>query len=74
MTLTDEHDWEPQSELFEEQENNFTYIQNNHQVKDRHIYSLHSHSRNPIYHNIHSGISQSLDDSSFINLRIAMTS
>ena len=73
VILTDEHEWDPHSEFFQEQENNFQSLQNNHQIHDRHIYSVHSQSHNPIYHNMHSDVSHSLDDSSFVNLRIAST-
>ncbi len=63
----------PAFRIFQEQENNFISLQNNQQTYDWYIYSIYSWSNNPIYHNVHTGISQALDDSSFANLCISST-
>jgi hypothetical protein len=75
IVLTNKHDWDPHSEFFQEQEDNFNALQGQHyQPNERQIYSV---SLGKNHHNLHdtiySQISDAYDDTSFIAMQVAST-
>jgi hypothetical protein len=75
ITLTNEHDWDPHSEFFQEQENNFDALQDrHHRHNERQIYSvLSEYNQSRLHETIYKQLSDAYDDNSYITLQVATT-
>jgi hypothetical protein len=75
ITLTNEHDWDPHSEFFQEQENNFDALQDrHHHHNERQIYSvLSEYNQSRLHETIYKQLSDAYDDNSYITLQVATT-
>jgi hypothetical protein len=75
ITLTNEHDWDPHSEFFQEQENNFDALQSHHyHHNERQIHSvLSEYNQNRLHETIYKQLSDAYDDNSYITLQVATT-
>jgi hypothetical protein len=70
--LTNEYNWDPHSESFNEQEANYTSLQTT-TAQNRYIFSTKSIINSTLYHTVHAEISKALDDSNFTSLHISST-
>jgi hypothetical protein len=72
INLTNEHDWDPHSDTFQEQEENFTSLQHT-PTQERRLFSLTSVMHKTLSHSIHTSVSQAFDDLNFASLNISST-